>query len=287
MQLTSRLFTYYRLMRFDKPIGIALVLWPTLVALWLAGHGQPRASLVCIFTLGCIVMRAAGCVINDFADRNFDGHVQRTRERPLAQGDVSVAETLGLFTLLLSMAFGLALLLNRLAFLLAFVGAAVAIIYPFLKRYVRAPQAGLGIAFAWGIPMAFAASQNQLPLSCWLLFIATFAWIIVYDTEYAMVDREDDCKIGIYSTALWFGDYDRAILAVLQAFVLVMLMLVGWAQSLTLYYYVGLLIVALLFVYQQWLIRAREPQYCFQAFLHNHWVGVSLLIAVIVGQLPA
>lgn len=269
-------------MRFHKPIGIFLLLWPTLWALWLAGNGKPNIFIVTIFILGVIVMRAAGCIINDFADRNFDAHVQRTRERPLATGQVSIREALALFFLLILCAFLLVLKLNYLTIGLAFVGAGLTIVYPFLKRITYLPQVGLGLAFAWGVPMAFAAQNATVPWQAWLLFFAAALWPVIYDTMYAMVDREDDLKIGVKSTAILFGQYDRLILALLQLLFWLVLFLVGFVFNMQYAYYIALVAIAVLFIYQQNLIKKHTRESSFEAFLNNHWVGLFVFTGIIM-----
>lgn len=289
---TNRLTTieraqeYARLMRWDRPIGALLLLWPTLWALWLAGNGQPQQSVVVIFLLGVWVMRSAGCVINDLADRNFDPFVERTRDRPLASGRVSVREALVLTIVLLLIALGLALLLNRLALMLAMVGVLLAVIYPFMKRFHHLPQANLGLAFSWSIPMAYAALTDSVPASAWLLFVANMMWVLVYDTEYAMADRDDDLKIGLKSSAILFGHYDRVLIGVLQALTVLLLIAVGWVNNLGIVYYLGLFGAGGLFVYHQSLIRQRDRKNCFKAFLNNNGVGLCIFCGLLLAQLP-
>ncbi|HEY7886025.1 MAG TPA: 4-hydroxybenzoate octaprenyltransferase [Cellvibrionaceae bacterium] len=280
-----RLDRYIRLTRLDRPIGWLLVLWPTLWALWLAADGLPPLDLLMIFTLGAILMRSAGCVINDFADRKLDGHVERTRERPLATGEVSVMEAWALFTVLCLMAFVLVLMTNRLTIQLAFVALALAAIYPFMKRYTHLPQVILGAAFAWSIPMAFAAVQNSVPAGAWLLFCTVLVWTLVYDTFYAMVDRDDDLRIGIKSTAVLFGDQDRLFTGVLQALVIFGLLLVGQRFALNYFYMAAVGAAAALFAYQQYLIRYRQRGPCFAAFLNNNWIGVVIFVGIVSATL--
>lgn len=268
------------LMRLHKPIGIFLLLWPTLWALWLASAGKPNVIIVVIFILGVILMRSAGCVINDIADRNIDGRVERTRLRPLATGKVSVREALVLFFILIFAAFLLVLLLNTFTILLAFVGAALTVFYPLMKRFTHLPQVGLGVAFAWSVPMAFAAEINSIPASAWLVFVIAVIWPVIYDTMYAMVDRRDDLKIGVKSTAILFGSHDKFIIGLLQSIILLLFVLLGYFFQLNLYYYCSVIVAALLFSYQQWLIKDREPQKCFAAFLNNHWVGLSVFTGI-------
>ncbi len=276
----GRLQAYWQLTRMNRPIGTLLLLWPTLWALWLAAGGLPPGKLVLIFVAGVVLMRAAGCVINDFADRRVDGHVKRTRERPLATGAVSVPEALALFAVLCLLAFALVLQTNTLTVQLSFVALALAACYPFAKRYTHLPQVVLGAAFAWSIPMAFAATRGQVPEEAWLLYVAVVIWTVVYDTFYAMVDRDDDLKIGVKSTAILFGEYDRVVTGLLQLLTLVALLLVGQRFELGSYYYAGLGVAALLFVWQQWLIRRRERQKCFRAFLNNQWVGAVVFAGI-------
>ena len=278
---------YARLMRINKPIGTLLLLWPTLWALWLAAEGMPRWDLLVIFTLGVFLMRSAGCVINDFADRKIDGHVARTRERPLATGEVTAKQSLLLFALLCLLAFGLVLLTNPLTIKLSLGGLALAFCYPFTKRFTQLPQVVLGAAFAWSIPMAFAAQKGELSQTIWLVYIAVVLWTLVYDTFYAMVDRDDDLRIGVKSTAILFGEQDRAITAFLQVLTLVALVLVGRRFELTTPYFISLGFAAALFAYQQWLIRYRERNACFKAFLNNNWVGLVVLLGVVASYLGA
>ena len=278
--LKERGWAYARLMRIHRPIGAFLLLWPTLWALWLATAGKPTPKLFTVFVAGVFVMRAAGCVINDFADRRYDPHVRRTRERPLARGEVSVLETLVLFAVLGLAAFGLVFTLNRLCIELAFVGLALAMSYPFMKRYTYLPQPYLGLAFGWGIPMAFAAAQDTVPAEAWLVFIANILWATVYDTQYAMVDRADDLKIGVKSTAILFGGMDKRIIGVLQLLLMGNLVLIGTRLQLDAVYYVGLGFAACFALYQQYLIRKREPEKCFQAFLNNNWFGASVFVGI-------
>ncbi len=273
---------YARLMRLDRPIGAYLLLWPTLWALWIAASGRPDPRIFTIFVAGVWLMRSAGCVINDYADRGFDPHVERTRDRPLAAGRVSTLEALVLFAILSLTALTLALRLNRLALLLAVAGAFLAVTYPVITRFLSVPQLYLGLSFGWGIPMAFAAETGHVPRLAWLLFLANLLWVTVYDTIYAMVDREDDLKIGVRSTAILFGDSDRHIIAVLQAMALLALALVGRGAGLGGWYWAGLGAAALFFAHQLWSIRRREPRACFQAFLNNHYVGLSVFIGILL-----
>lgn len=283
----ERLPLYLRLMRADKPIGTLLLLWPTLWALWLAAGGWPQWHLLLIFTLGVFLMRSAGCVINDFADRNFDAHVQRTAQRPLATGSISKREALLLCATLCALAFVLVLFTNKLTILLSFGAVALAGLYPFMKRYTHLPQVVLGAAFGWSIPMAFAAQSGTLPRGCWILFIANVLWTIVYDTFYAMVDRDDDRKIGVKSTAILFGEDDRLITGTLQVCVLFALVLVGLQFKLGYWYFVALIGVGGLFIYHQILIRYRQRDACFRAFLHNNWVGAVIFAGIFMHYLTA
>ena len=283
--LTRHYSGYARLMRLDRPIGIWLLLWPTLWALWIASAGQPQQHLFLIFVIGVIVMRSAGCVINDFADRNIDPHVQRTQDRPLATGEVKPREALILFAGLMLIALGLVLNLNRLAQLLAVVGAGLAVIYPFSKRFLVAPQAVLGLAFGWGVPMAFAAQLGEIPRLGWLMFLAAIIWAAIYDTEYAMVDREYDLKLGVRSTAILFGDADRLILGVLKLMLLADLYLVGRAAELGYWYLAGLGAAGIFALYQQYLIRDRDPQRCFKAFLNNQLLGTAVFVGIALDYL--
>jgi 4-hydroxybenzoate polyprenyltransferase len=276
----ARWSLYAELMRLHRPIGIYLLAWPMLWGLWLAADGVPSPLILAVFLLGVVLMRSAGCVINDFADRHWDRHVRRTADRPLTSGRVSAREALLLFALLCLVAFSLVLLLNPLVIQLSAVGALLAVLYPFTKRWTHAPQLVLGIAFAWAIPMAFAAVQETVPTAAWWLFGATVTWAVVYDTMYAMADREDDLKIGIRSTAIWFGRWDRFWIAVFQFATLAQLWFAGRAFGLSKIFGIGLLLATLLAVYHQWLIRGREPNHCFRAFLHNHWLGAIIFAAI-------
>ena len=279
------LSAYYRLMRWDRPIGIYLVLWPTLWALWLAADGWPSIKNLLIFSLGVVLMRSAGCVINDYADRHIDGRVQRTHKRPLATGELSSRHALQLFGVLIGLAFILVLFCNSLTILLSFGALALAVIYPFMKRYTHLPQVVLGAAFAWAIPMAFAAERGELPHALWLLYTAVVLWAVAYDTFYAMVDRDDDLKIGVKSTAILFAENDRVITGSVQAMTLVALLLAGQRFELGLFYYLGLCVAAALFVYQQQLIKTREAHRCMQAFLNNHYVGMAVFIGIVLDKI--
>ena len=283
--LASHYWRYGRLMRLHRPIGIWLLLWPTLWAEWIAAAGKPQQTVFLILVIGTIVARSAGCVINDFADRRIDPQVERTADRPLATGEVAPLEALLLFAALMLIALGLVLTLNRLAVLLAVAGAAVTIVYPFAKRFVSAPQFVLGIAFAWGVPMAFAAELGMVPRLGWLLFLAALIWVIVYDTQYAMADRDDDLRIGVRSTAILFGDLDRVVVGALQVLLLVTLFLVGRDAQLGAWYFGGLAAAAGFGVYQQYLLRDREPGYCFGAFANNAWFGASVFCGIALDYL--
>jgi len=281
----QRLKQYYLLTRLDRPIGIYLLLWPTLWALWIAGNGTPDPLVLAVFVAGVVLMRSAGCVINDYADRNFDPHVERTRDRPIAAGRVTPREALVLFAVLCLCAFFLVLLMNRLTILLSLGGVVLAALYPFMKRYTHLPQVFLGAAFGWAVPMAFAAQTGEVPKVAWLLFVATVLWATAYDTMYGMVDRDDDVKIGVKSTAILFGEADRAIIAMIQLLMLVALLMVGQSAGLGGYYYFGLLLVAGLSLYQQYLIRERRPAACFRAFLNNNWLGAAVFTGIVLDYL--
>ncbi|HEV8495055.1 MAG TPA: 4-hydroxybenzoate octaprenyltransferase [Candidatus Angelobacter sp.] len=266
----------------DRPIGTLLLLWPTLWALWIAAKGVPSIKNLVIFVLGVIVMRAAGCVINDFADRKIDGKVLRTKNRPLATGAVSSREAIGLFIALCLIAFTLVLFTDPLTIKLSVGGLLLAFCYPFMKRHTHLPQVVLGAAFAWGIPMAYAAEAGELNQHMWLIYLAVILWTVAYDTFYAMVDREDDLKIGVKSTAILFGEQDRVITGILQFLTLYTLFLVGKRFELGTAFYLGLVVAAGLFIYQQWLIRFRAREACFKAFLNNNWVGVAIFAGIAV-----
>lgn len=276
MTFRQRINAYGKLMRLDKPIGILLLLWPTLWGLWFAAGGIPAPAILLIFLCGTVLMRSAGCVVNDYADRDFDPHVERTRERPLAAKSIGPGEALALAAALMLLAFALVLQLNRLTVMLSFAAAALAVIYPFLKRFFSLPQAWLGIAFGFGIPMAYAAQQGRVPAVAWVLLIANMFWAIAYDTEYAMVDRDDDLRIGVRSSAILLGHHDVAGVMAAHALFLGIMAAVGWWQSLGLLYYCGLAAAAGLVAYQHRLIRGRERSACFSAFLNNNWVGAAV-----------
>jgi 4-hydroxybenzoate polyprenyltransferase len=271
---------WLRLMRLDRPIGTYLLLWPTLWALWFASEGHPQLSHLIIFTLGVVVMRAAGCVINDYADRHVDGSVERTKNRPIPAGEVSASAALKLFFGLMAVALGLVLLTNQLTITLAFGGAAVAALYPFLKRFTHLPQLGLGIAWAWSTPMAFAAETNGLPLELWVVFGAVVFWTIAFDTYYAMVDRNDDLQIGIKSTAILFGKYDLLIIGLLQVAVLALLIWAGLLFDRGAAYFIALAVAAAYFINQHIISRGRDREACFSAFLSNHRVGMVIFIGL-------
>ena len=281
-RVRERAKQYWLLARFDRPIGILILLWPTLWALWISGHGKPDGVVLTVFCLGVVLMRAAGCVINDYADRDFDPHVERTQQRPIAAGRVRPKEALILFMVLALTAFALVLLMNPLTIGLSFVGAFLAASYPFMKRFTHLPQAYLGMAFGWAVPMAFAAQTNTIPPVAWVLYLAVLLWALIYDTMYAMVDKDDDLKIGVKSTAILFGEYDRHIMALLQIVMLGLLAIVGIMQGLGVFYNAGLLAAAGLGVYQQALIFHREKQQCFKAFLNNNWFGAVVFAGLVL-----
>ena len=279
---SARWNAYWRLMRFDRPIGILLLMWPTWWALLLAGDGLPSLKNALIFTAGVVLMRAAGCVTNETADRGFDPHVKRTRQRPLAAGELQLRDALVVFVILMALAFGLVLLTNALTIRLALVGALLASAYPFFKRFTHLPQVVLGIAFGWGIPMAFAAETGSVPALAWWLLAVNTVWSVIYDTEYAMVDRDDDLELGIKSTAILFGRFDVPIIAALMALMLALLTLSGHRAELLWPWYAGVASCAVLFARQLWLIRDRERGPCFQAFLNNNWAGLAIFIGLLL-----
>ncbi|EGT3623562.1 TPA: 4-hydroxybenzoate octaprenyltransferase [Morganella morganii subsp. sibonii] len=281
----SKWQAYSRLMRTDRPIGSLLLLWPTYWALWIAARGIPDWHILIIFTIGVFSMRAAGCVINDFADRKFDGSVERTKNRPLPRGDVTEKEAKILFAVLVLVSFGLVLTLNTMTIWLSVAGLALAWIYPFVKRVSHLPQVVLGAAFGWSIPMAFAAVSESLPAVCWLLFAVNIIWSVIYDTQYAMVDRNDDLKIGVKSTAILFGRFDKIIIGVLQLVMILMLLWTGMMANLSGIFYWSLLLAGALFVYQQRLMADRERDPCFQAFMNNNYVGFILFLGMLVSYL--
>lgn len=276
----SKWLAYCRLMRIDKPIGALLLLWPTLCALWLASRGTPDPLIFLVFFCGVFLMRSAGCVINDFADRNIDGHVERTSKRPLPNGEVSERESKILFAVLILISFILVLALNKLTILLSVAALGLAWMYPFMKRITHLPQLILGVAFSWSIPMAYAAIIDSLPLSCWILLLANLLWTVAYDTQYAMVDRKDDLRIGVKSTAILFDRFDKLIIGVLQAMTLVLFAVLAQLNGLSNSFYWCLLIVGMLFIYQQQLMADRQPAKCFKAFMNNNYVGLLLFLGV-------
>lgn len=282
----ARLPDFLHLTRLDRPIGTWLLMWPTLWALWIASEGVPARDTLLIFVVGVYLMRAAGCVINDYADRHFDGHVKRTKDRPLATGRISEREAKGLFVGLVAAAFVLVCFTNLFTVMLSFGGVVLAAIYPFMKRYTHLPQLFLGAAFSWAIPMAFGAVTESVPMEAWLLFFANVAWTVAYDTEYAMVDRDDDLKIGIKSTAVLFGRLDWLMIALLQGVTVLLLMIVGGELRLGGFYWVGLAGMAAIFAYQHWLIRDRSRERCFRAFLNNHWAGLTLCAGLVLDLWP-
>ena len=273
---------YVLLMRLDKPIGIWLLLWPRLWALWLAGEGHPDGRVFTIFILGVVVMRSAGCVLNDLVDRNIDPYVERTRSRPIASGAVTPVEALLLFAGLSFIAIGLAAMLNRPAQLLAIVAALLTLAYPFVKRFVSVPQVFLGAAFGWAVPMAFAAQTGNTTQLAWLVFSTALVWAVIYDTFYAMVDREDDIRVGVKSTAILFGDLDLFVIGGLQLLMLVALLLVGDLAELGFWYYLATAIAAAMMGYHQWLARGRQKSGCFAAFSHNHHIGLVVFIGIVL-----
>lgn len=280
LTLTERLDAYERLMRLDKPIGTLLLLWPTLSALWLAAGGEPRLPLVLIFVTGTLVMRSAGCAMNDWADRHFDAHVARTADRPLAAGIIAPWEALVVAGVGAVIAFLLALSTNRATMLWSLPALAIAVVYPFCKRFFAIPQAFLGVAFSFGIPMAYAAVENRVPSFAWLLLAINLFWVVAYDTEYAMVDREDDRKIGIRTSALTFGRYDVAAVAVCYAIFVAGMAWIGRVFDLGAIYFAGLAVALLIAVNHVRIIRPREPAACFRAFLGNHWLGMTVFLAI-------
>lgn len=282
MTLAQRLSVYEKLMRLDKPIGILLLLWPTLWGLWFAANGHPDAMILWILVLGTVLMRSAGCVINDYADRDFDAHVARTRDRPLAAGKVSTKEALLLAGGLVVLAFLLILPLNRMVWILSVPALFLAGSYPYTKRFFAIPQAYLGVAFGFGIPMAYAAQTGGVPLDAWLLLLANVFWAIAYDTEYAMVDRDDDVKIGIRTSALTFGRFDVTAVMMCYAATLILLAYVGWRQGAGLWFGAGLGLAAVIAGYHYTLIRDRDRTRCFRAFLHNNWLGAAVFAGLVL-----
>ncbi|NOR19087.1 MAG: 4-hydroxybenzoate octaprenyltransferase [Xanthomonadales bacterium] len=272
----------WRLMRFDRPIGILLLLWPTLWALWIAGQGSPSFKNVLIFCTGVVLMRAAGCIMNDIADRDFDPHVDRTRCRPLAAGELTVRQAMVTFVVVMLLAFSLVLMTNALTIKLAFAGALLASTYPFFKRWTHFPQVVLGLAFGWGIPMAFAAETGHVPAIAWMILLINVIWSVIYDTLYAMVDRDDDISIGLKSTAILFGRHDLLILRLLKVWMIILLLLLGWIMGLSWPWFTGVALAALLFAIQQYEVRDRSREACFKAFLNNNWVGLAIWVGLLV-----
>lgn len=287
MSIQQALDPYIRLMRLDRPIGILLLMWPTLSALWIAAEGLPDLTVLIVFVLGVTIMRSAGCAINDFADRDIDGQVWRTRGRPLATGELKARDAVIVFVLMALVAFGLVSLLNSLTMLLSLVAVMLAAAYPFMKRYTYLPQLFLGMAFGWAIPMAFAAQTGTVPVIAWLLFLANIIWTTVYDTFYAMADREDDLLAGVKSTAVLFGDDDLKIQGILQVAYLLVMLLIARQLEMSWFFYLSLLAAAGLFVYQQYLSREREPKACLRAFLNNNYVGLAIFTGLVLHYLLA
>ncbi len=283
--LSEKINLYIQLTRLNRPIGFMLLLWPTLWSVWIAAQGSPDPLIVFVFSAGVILMRSAGCAINDYADRDIDKYVKRTSERPITSGRISGREALMVFAVISLLSFALVLLLNPLTIMLSFIGVFLAASYPFMKRYTHLPQAYLGIAFGWATPMAFAAQTGELDPRLWLIVATTVVWAISYDTMYAMVDRDDDLKIGVKSTAILFGDYDKLAIGIMQLLMLALLLLTAQAFGLGLYYYLGIAVSALLSVYHQWLIRNRDRDLCFKAFLHNNWIGAAIFAGVVLDYL--
>jgi 4-hydroxybenzoate polyprenyltransferase len=281
-RLHPRAWDFVQLTRLDKPIGIYLLLWPTLWALWIAGSGRPSLGNLVIFVLGVVLMRAAGCVINDFADRKVDGHVQRTEQRPLVSGRIRGSEALVFFAVLVTLSFLLVLCTNAATVGLSLGGLALAACYPFMKRYTYYPQVVLGAAFSWGMPMAFTAETGHVPAAAWWLYLANLLWTVAYDTYYAMTDREDDLRIGVKSTAILFGERDRLIIGLLQGLAIVCLLLAGAGFGLGGWFHAGLGAAAGCFVWEAWHTRHRERMACFEAFLHNHWAGLAIFIGIVL-----
>ena len=284
-RVASRAWSYVRLMRLNAPVGIWLLLWPTLWALWIASEGRPSARVFAVFILGTILLRSAGCVINDFADRKIDPHVRRTAKRPLATGEVKPAEALVLFGALMLVAFGLVLTTNAMTVGLALLGALLTVVYPFMKRIIAAPQLVLGLAFAWGVPMAYAAEIEMVPRTGWLLYLCALIWVVIYDTEYAMSDREDDLKLGVQSTAILFGEMDVAIIAGLELVLLIGLYLLGRGAELGIWFTLGLLAAAGFALWQLYLIRRRDRDDCLRAFWNNAWFGGAVFAGILLDYL--
>ena len=271
---------YAQLIRLDKPIGILLLLWPTLIALWIAAEGWPDPLVLTVFTIGVILMRSAGCAINDYADRHIDSKVKRTKQRPLTSGKISEKEALLVFASLSLMAFALVLLMNELTIWMSLGGVILAASYPFMKRYHYLPQVHLGAAFGWAVPMAYTAQANEITTITWLIFLATVLWATAYDTMYAMVDYDDDIKIGVKSTAILFGNQDRLIIGIIQLLLILNLLLIGHRAGLSGFYYLGVSAACLFAIYQQYLIKDRDRELCFKAFLNNNWFGMVLFAGV-------
>ncbi len=271
---------YFRLMRLDKPIGIYLLLWPALWALFLAADGWPRLDLIIIFVLGVTIMRSAGCVINDYADREIDKLIERTQHRPITSGEITSKAALILFFILMLIAFGLVLMTNSLTIQLAFIAAGLAILYPFTKRWTHLPQFILGLAFAMSVPMAFAATNGSVPNSAWWVFAATVIWTVIYDTMYAMADREEDLKVGVKSTAVLFAKFDKLAIGLLQICLFLLLLKISEIFNLNVFYGISLILTAFLMIYHQYLIKNREKTACFQAFLHNNFIGMIIFIGI-------
>ncbi|MBL4743817.1 MAG: 4-hydroxybenzoate octaprenyltransferase [Cycloclasticus sp.] len=276
----SNLQAYWLLTRMHKPIGSLLLLWPMYWALWIASNGRPDVLVFIVFTLGVVLMRSAGCVINDYADRKIDPHVLRTKGRPIASGLVSPREALQLFLVLVLVSFLLVLLMNTLTIYLSFGGVFLAALYPFMKRYTHLPQVFLGMAFGWAVPMVYAAQTNSVPPLAWLLFVATVVWAVVYDTMYAMVDREDDLKIGVKSTAILFGDLDKVFIGFFQCLFFITLLIIGQKAELGIFYSVGLSVAVGFAIYHQLLIKDRLPAKCMTAFLNNSWLGLVVFVGI-------
>lgn len=283
----DRLSQYALLMRVDKPIGTLLLLWPTLWSVWLSAEEFPKISTILIFSIGVFLMRSAGCVINDYADRNFDGKVARTKKRPMATGSVSEKEALIVFIVLALLAFALVLMINSLAVILSFVALAIATIYPFMKRVTYFPQVVLGAAFSMAIPMAYAATLNEIPAVAWLIYITNLLWVLAYDTLYAMVDKKDDIKVGIKSTAILFGEADLSFVAAIQSMFLFGMLLVGSQYELNYWFFLGVGFAALFAAWQIWYCRHREATKCFQAFLNNNWIGMSIFVGIVIAKFTA
>lgn len=281
----QRFNAYADLIRIRKPIGIYLVLWPVLWSLWLASEGLPNWHLLLVFVLGTLLMRSAGCAINDYADRNIDGHVSRTKQRPLATGKIYASEALFVFASLSLIAFMLVLTLDGKTIVMSFVAVFLAVLYPFMKRYTHLPQLVLGMAFGWAVPMSYVAVSGEVSTVGWLVYAATVIWALIYDTQYAMVDREDDLKIGVKSTAILFADKDRLIIWILQIVMLALLMVAAILQDLGVFFWIAYIYAVAMAVYQQMMIRNQEPKYCFQAFLNNHYLGMTLFAGIFLDYL--